>query len=173
MDVRERCGAEASLERHRHEEQHAPHDAGLEDILNDDAHHEVIEQANVESIINAELADGQSIDLAIDGLILTHKNDDNAHHEVFESGDFTTAFALEDFNNLATLTREAYQTELIPQPHPWHLRALNATTGIKLKKQADTEYLSSQAYRQLGEAQQARYDELGLTGTGKKIYIKK
>jgi LysM repeat protein len=80
---------------------------------------------------------------------------------------------LQDFNNLATLTREAYQTELIPQPHPWHLRALNATTGIKLKKQADTEYLSSQAYRQLGEAQQARYEELGLTGTGKKIYIKK
>lgn len=37
-----------------------------------------------------------------DALIATHASDDNAHHEVFESGDFTTAFAAEDFNNLAT-----------------------------------------------------------------------
>ena len=57
---------------------------------------------DTEAVITAELVDGQSIDVAIDSLISTHASDDNAHHEVFEAGDFTTAFAAEDFNNLAT-----------------------------------------------------------------------
>lgn len=42
------------------------------------------------------------VDTAIDTDITTHVGVDNAHHEVFEAGDFTTAFAAEDFNNLAT-----------------------------------------------------------------------
>ena len=37
-------------------------------------------QAEVEAIIDDELVDGQSIDLAIDSLIGTHTTDDDAHH---------------------------------------------------------------------------------------------
>lgn len=45
-----------------------------------DAHHVRYADSEVESVITAELVDGQSIDIAIDALILTHKNITDAHH---------------------------------------------------------------------------------------------
>ena len=66
------------------------------------AHHVRYADSDVESVITAELVDGQSIDNVIDSLISNHAGDDNAHHEVFESGDFTTAFAAESLANLTT-----------------------------------------------------------------------
>ena len=46
--------------------------------------------AEVESIITAEIVDGQSIDNAIDALISTHTSDDDAHHEVVIQSDLHT-----------------------------------------------------------------------------------
>ena len=45
-----------------------------------DSHHTRYADSEVESVITAELVEGQSIDNAIDALILTHKNIAGAHH---------------------------------------------------------------------------------------------
>jgi len=47
------------------------------------AHHVRYADSETEAIITAELVNGQSIDLAIDALILTHKNIVDAHHAVY------------------------------------------------------------------------------------------
>jgi hypothetical protein len=47
--------------------------------------------AAVESVITAEIVDGQSIDAAIDALVLTHKNISTAHHTIPVAGDIRTS----------------------------------------------------------------------------------
>jgi hypothetical protein len=51
--------------------------AGLSGVLADDQH---VIDSEVESVITAELAGGQSIDNAIDSLVATHATDGDAHH---------------------------------------------------------------------------------------------
>jgi hypothetical protein len=62
------------------------------------AHHVRYADSEVESVITAELVDGQSIDLAIDALILTHKNIASAHHTKWTTGDTETVINAELVN---------------------------------------------------------------------------
>lgn len=52
--------------------------------------------AAVESVITAELVNGQSIDLAIDALILTHKNISDAHHAKYTNAEAIAAVVAEN-----------------------------------------------------------------------------
>lgn len=59
------------------------------------AHHVRYADSEVEAVITAELANGQSIDDAIDSLILTHKNIPSAHHAKWTTGDTETVINTE------------------------------------------------------------------------------
>lgn len=84
--------------------------------------HAAYTDGDAEAVITAEIVGGQSIDNAIDSLISDHAGDDNAHHEVFESGDFTTAFAAESLANLGTRTH----TSLSDAPEDAHHAKVHA-----------------------------------------------
>jgi len=87
---------------------------------------------NVETIITAELADGQSIDNAIDALILTHKNISGAHHTKYALADdlianeITVIKAIDDasINN----TKWDYIAALTENPQT-HMSAANPHSG--------------------------------------------
>lgn len=66
------------------------------------------------------------------------------------------------------MTKEAKMDEnVVPERLPFYLRLLNATTGIKIKQQASTDYLRSQHERDMKNVMFDQTDSLGLTENGK------
>lgn len=123
------------------------------------------------------------VDTASDGKhFYVHDNQDPAlfePHNVMKyfpntlSRTIREAALIQDIHLRGSLSREAYKVQLQPEEIPLVLRVLNATTGIKLKRNADISYLRGLHLQQLSEAIDGQASSIGLTKEAQKTIIKK